>query len=494
MPQNLDALLQDLLKLRVSGGRQHDTDSVLPLLSSKYSIKNHPTSKGLKIPKRRRPEVSRLGAPEWYNKDPPPTPEMPGTAPPSPAPPYTSAHASFIPAEKSGLSSGSPPWLGLVLYSHAPPGSAKPMYHNSAKVAGEVRLMLQKPTSLGQCRRLGTLTLDLDSVLDIAPPSFMTMTACVWNRKMGDPQIAQRHERGNLQGQFPELPADVVIKYPAEERFKYTIGVNVTREGFAISRWPGLITPRPQTMFPFLPTHGDWPFVREVAAGWTLTPFGGRGKFVGERVEVEGVLGIPYPAVYTAGQNLNFTLLLWANNPTALQVLADPGAIEVGFFKSDITALNAIDPKSVSGRSLERLAGGNIRMQSNYERPPSPTGSFEELDDDEPESSAKNVACSHPSFRFISMGRQYLLGVRIKHAKYTQISPKGDGLWAETPVWYVIDRFSQADPSRQVDYAKLPVQGQVIPIPDGVVRRPMVVGEITTRKRPIAWSPRINAF
>jgi hypothetical protein len=66
--------------------------------------------------------------------------------------------------------------------------------------------------------------------------------------------------------------------------------------------------------------------------------------------------------VYTAGQTLEFSLMLWSANPLALEALAQPGAIEVGYFKSDIFALDALNPRRSSrkNRNLERLASGRI--------------------------------------------------------------------------------------------------------------------------------------
>jgi hypothetical protein len=48
--------------------------------------------------------------------------------------------------------------------------------------------------------------------------------------------------------------------------------------------------PRVKTPFPYLPTREDWPFRRETLGGWTLTPFGGRGRLGDELVEVEGIV------------------------------------------------------------------------------------------------------------------------------------------------------------------------------------------------------------
>jgi hypothetical protein len=81
---------------------------------------------------------------------------------------------------------------------------------------------------------------------------------------------------------------------------KYHVGVNVTREGLgSIDEEFGMDVqylpvarplPRVQMPFPYLPTREDWPFAREVVGGWTLTPFGGRGRLGEETVELEGIV------------------------------------------------------------------------------------------------------------------------------------------------------------------------------------------------------------
>ncbi|KAF7323699.1 Bin3-type SAM domain-containing protein [Mycena kentingensis (nom. inval.)] len=570
--QKMDAVLQELLKIRP------ETDSYLPLLSSQASIRNYTATHvvKVKVPKRRRPEVSRLGVPEWH-KDPPPAPQMVGTAHASPAPRYTTAHASVFQEDSSKKS----PWLGLVLYSHAPPNFARPMYHNNAQVAGEVQLHLEKPASLGSIDVW--FLLELDTLLDIAPPPFVCMTVCVWNRKMGDPRVLQDTSPAPFKGkipagtycfpfEFPALPDDVVIRYPAGERIKnktrvplppnfsltsnsrtlagfsgnlrYTVGVNVKREGFgsfdAAFDTPVQYLPlakpaiaKTPNAFPYLPTHADWPFAREVADGWTLTPFGSRGKFRGHRVQVEGVLGVPSPAVYTAGDTIPFSLLLWSDDATTLAALAQPSSIDIVFAKSDLSALSAIDPKDLSSRSVERLMEGRIWLhedgrpegnnvnapaatsnpfEGTAQRPPSPTESFEDFDaeDEQDASLGKNVvrldgevcvpACSHPSFRFISMGREYLICVLIKHPDYVALSPKGtSGVYGETPVWHVLDRFhntTNVNANANANYAELPVKGDAIPLPAGAYHREVVVGHVAgeREKRPPSGAPRIVAF
>ncbi|KAJ7445133.1 hypothetical protein B0H11DRAFT_431639 [Mycena galericulata] len=383
--------------IKSSGGA-----SMRSIADSVFSFYSAMTGSGPRVPKRRRADFSRLGVPEWYAADPPPPPDMPGTVSPSAMPPYTMAHSTIMHATDEGVQ----PWLGLILYSHAPVTALIPMYHNAAAIAGKVRMIIDKPTNLSSIDVW--FVIKSDSVIDILRPPMLTMTATLWNRKQGDPSAGANAVGGApFKGkfpagtfvfpfEFPALPTDTLVKHPDEERHKnkarvplpptyfvaqvagfsgnieYTVGVNVTREGLTaideefdakVQYLPlARALPRVETPFPYLPTREDWPFAREVVGGWTLTPFGGRGRLGEELVELEGILGIQEPAVYTAGQTLAFSLLLWSPSALALQALAQPGAIEVGFYKSDIFALDALHPKNSSrkNRKLERLAGGRV--------------------------------------------------------------------------------------------------------------------------------------
>lgn len=117
--------------------------SLAESISSFYSTL---TGSGPRVPKRRRADFSRLGVPEWYADDPPALQAMPGTADPSETPAFFSIGHSTVmhPTDANKQKS----WLGVVLYSHAPPTSPMAMYHNEDKIAGEVRMILEKPESL----------------------------------------------------------------------------------------------------------------------------------------------------------------------------------------------------------------------------------------------------------------------------------------------------------------------------------------------------------
>ncbi|KAF7350521.1 hypothetical protein MVEN_01357700 [Mycena venus] len=78
------------------------------------------------VPKRRRPNFSRLGVPEWYADDPPLLQAMTGTAPPPELPAFSSAHFAIMHA----MAAVKQPWFGLMLYNHGPANHSMPVYHN----------------------------------------------------------------------------------------------------------------------------------------------------------------------------------------------------------------------------------------------------------------------------------------------------------------------------------------------------------------------------
>ncbi|KAJ7053966.1 hypothetical protein C8F01DRAFT_1165505 [Mycena amicta] len=370
--------------------------SIASLAESMVSFYSMLTGGGTRVPKRRRPDFSRLGVPEWYAEDPPPLAPMPGTAEASPAPEVYPRGIATVIHERNP---GEKPYIGIVLYSHAPPNATMPMYHNAARVQGEVRLDIKSRDNIKSLDIW--LTIAAESVLDIFTPPMCAMTVNLWNREMGDPRtLGSQKDRRRWRGafpkgtfafpfEFPELPTDTLVKHPDDTKrrvttyfiskvtgfsgsVKYVVGVNVERDGFngiddemdMPFQYLPLAKPLPRvpTPFPFIPTREDWPFSREIVGGWMLTPFGGRGRLGEEVVEVEGILGVQDPPVYTANQTIQFSLLLWSKNPLALEALGQPGAIDVGFFKSDMFALNVMTPRTSSrkNRYLERLSTGRM--------------------------------------------------------------------------------------------------------------------------------------
>ncbi|KAJ7173582.1 hypothetical protein C8R46DRAFT_117289 [Mycena filopes] len=121
--------------------------------------------------------------------------------------------------------------------------------------------------------------------------------------------------------------------------------------------------PRVRTPFPFLASREDWPFKRESIGGWVLSPFGGRGRIGTEIVEIEGLLGVQDPALYTAGQVLEFGLVLWSKSAKAMKLLGQPAAVSVGYFKADfLPSSEALRPRAQSRqtRTMQRTAEGRV--------------------------------------------------------------------------------------------------------------------------------------
>ncbi|KAJ7645029.1 hypothetical protein DFH06DRAFT_1425667 [Mycena polygramma] len=534
-------------------------------------------SSGTRVPKRRLPDISKLGVPEWYAENPPPPSPMPGTAAASSAPAFTSGNASVL-----YVPEGEKQWLGLVLYSHARPESKMAVYHNAAKVTGEVRMVLDAPTNLGSIDVW--VVIASDSANDNFKPPITAMKVMVWNRKMGDPRSTTAGG-APFTGKFPAgsfvfpfellaLPQDTLVKNPDDTKkrnqarvplpptyfvskvlgfwgsVKYVAGVNVVREGL------GAINDEFDMEFQYLPLAKSLPRVKTpfpYLPGRT-GPSPARGRLGEQFAEVEGILGIQEPAVYTAGQIVEFSLLLWSANPRALEALGRPGAVEVGFFKADVFAANSLDPITASRRDryTGKLAEGRIwladdgrpaddvhapqtlmlklpvqwtgpkgsplgsgshesyhakgampaRMQEVHaadvgdedatladasteseadskHRAPSPTPSFEDLDVEDPHQTDHFVrldgevrvpTCSHPSFRYHNMGREYYLNLLIRHPQYSHMSPSGVGIVAECPVWYVVDRFAgRSAEVKTPDFGELPVSGTEIALgPDAV--------------------------
>ncbi|KAF7318844.1 hypothetical protein HMN09_00219900 [Mycena chlorophos] len=376
--------------------------SIASLAESMVSFYSMLTGGGSRIPKRRRPDFSRLGVPEWYEGDPPEPPLMPGTAPATPVPPiYTRGISSVIHERVEG----EPPYVGIVMYSHAFKNATMPMYHNGARVQGEVRLNIRKKEPIKSIDVW--LTISMESVLDIYTPAMYAMTMTVWKREMGDPRKLGKHaDPKRWEGSFPkgtfvfpfeflELPSSVVVKHPMDGKrrnqarvpmpptfyvskvvgfsgsIKFLVGVNIVRDGYKNNiddefdmpfQYFPLCKRIPQapTPFPFIPTREDWPFSRETVGGWILTPFGGRGRLGEEIVEVEGILGVQDPPVVTANDTLSYSLLLWSKNALALEALGQPAALEVLFCKSDGFGWDVMTPRTSTrkNRYVEKLAEG----------------------------------------------------------------------------------------------------------------------------------------
>ena len=76
-------------------------------------------------------------------------------------------------------------------------------------------------------------------------------------------------------------------------------------------------------------------------------------------------LGVQAPEVYTAGQKLRYSLLLWSKSIPALEALANPAEadIDVVFAACDIFGKDVLNPRSSTARQnrfTKRLAQGRV--------------------------------------------------------------------------------------------------------------------------------------
>ncbi|KAF8196856.1 hypothetical protein K438DRAFT_2016747 [Mycena galopus ATCC 62051] len=383
------SLLRDVLKKSKDGSsKKRDSASVKSAGARSFASLYSLVIGGERVKKRRKPDFSELGAPVWYHEDPPEPPDMPGTAPTTDMCAYTVAHGTVLPLRIEDRNH----WLSLILFNHASESSSTAMYHNEARVAGEVRLCLEKAKSISS----------VDVWLEVVAPSgqIISLTANVWNRHKGDPRqpgqklvlFKAKFPEGTYIFPFelPPLPRFVPVTHPdndtrktkglvplppgaASGKISYTCGVGVRRDSVGgINEDMDMILqyfplnrplPRPRTQFPFLASREDWPFKRETIGGWVLSPFGGRGRIGTQIVEVEGILGVQDPAVCTAGKVVEFGLLLWSKSADALKLLGQPAAVSVGYYKAAfMPSSEALRPREQSRqtRTMTRIAEGQV--------------------------------------------------------------------------------------------------------------------------------------
>ncbi|KAJ7777312.1 hypothetical protein B0H16DRAFT_953910 [Mycena metata] len=189
------SLLRDILKKPKDGSANNKRDTASlkssgarSLVDSLYSL----AIGGQRVKKRRKPDFSDLGAPEWFHDDPPEPSDMPGTVARKAGEfcAWTTAHATVVPLRLEEEHH----WLSLVLFSHASESSMAAMYHNEARVAGEVRLCLKKTKSISSidvwvCLLFVPIpSFSQPQLAAIAPAGqIISFTANVWNRQKGNP-------------------------------------------------------------------------------------------------------------------------------------------------------------------------------------------------------------------------------------------------------------------------------------------------------------------
>ncbi|CUA69949.1 hypothetical protein RSOLAG22IIIB_08792 [Rhizoctonia solani] len=273
--------------------------------------------------------------------------------------------------------------------------------------------------------------------------------------------------------------------------------------------------------FPLIPTRDDWPLERETIGGWSLTPFGGRGRWNhSEAVEVEGLLGIACPLALVAGSKLRISLLLWGTS--SAWALLSPDAVRLRLVRAHVMGLDALSPSSRAHTSRivfeEERWDGVVWAHGERERVIARKDSGSEVDsgvglpDDHPRlveyttqapdppeededefpgtdevgSTIKLHGSVHvphdavPSFRYKNMAVEYLVQVIVSHRDYNHVSPNGPGIVGEAPVWVVgpaPEQVQGLDSCRERSKKRM-VGRSIVPLPKDVKRMPVVQGSV----------------
>ncbi|KAG9093315.1 hypothetical protein FRC06_011572 [Ceratobasidium sp. 370] len=175
--------------------------------------------------------------------------------------------------------------------------------------------------------------------------------------------VVRQEEKKNVTGRplaRVPLPPSYIVRAPHwMGRIEYEMGLVVKRKGFRPNDYleiPLVYRPRqrlkpslpPPQPFPLIPTREDWPYEREVVGGWSLTPFGGRGRWRGEQiVEIEGLASLSASLINIhLTTHINVTLLLWGTHALALSALSSAGAVRLRLVRAHVMGLDALSPSS----------------------------------------------------------------------------------------------------------------------------------------------------
>ncbi|KAG9105583.1 hypothetical protein FRC07_009166, partial [Ceratobasidium sp. 392] len=285
--------------------------------------------------------------------------------------------------------------VSLLVNHFGEVGEKGVIFYGGTCVTGEVRLAISKPDSIDSIEVW--IALKSACTFSESEPETMSMRASLLSRPESfqpgtyvlpyafepfpNSVVVRQEEKKNVTGRplaRVPLPPSYNVRAPHwMGRIEYEMGLVVKRKGLRPNDYleiPLVYRPRhrskpslpPPQPFPLIPTRDDWPFEREVVGGWSLTPFGGRGRWCGEtKVEVEGLvspllsasipivnqrtekqLGIPHPTVAHAGSKINLTLLLWGTHPASLAALSSPGAVRIRLIRAHVMGLDALSPSS----------------------------------------------------------------------------------------------------------------------------------------------------
>ncbi|KZT53681.1 hypothetical protein CALCODRAFT_40502 [Calocera cornea HHB12733] len=159
-------------------------------------------SKSGRPKKRRRPPVSQLGVPEFYLRDPPPA-RPPEGVDLLPADEYGfdgTAHSKCL-KDRQGRA-----WISIVLWSHAGPRSAVPLYYENETVRGELRVHFDRTEAFNE------LSVWLQGTVyerGAHGPKILSQQACVWPPH-GKPQSLFSRKL-KVKGTHVWLPPDVAV-------------------------------------------------------------------------------------------------------------------------------------------------------------------------------------------------------------------------------------------------------------------------------------------
>ncbi|KAF8755391.1 hypothetical protein RHS01_05288 [Rhizoctonia solani] len=377
--------------------------------------------------------------------------------------------------------------VSLLVHHFGESGERGVIFYGGTFVSGEVRLVASKPDPIESIEVW--IHLKSSCTFSEHEPSVLELRATLY-RKSGEllpgtyvfpftfdpfPEsvVVRQEEKKNVTGRplaRVPLPPSYNVRAPHwMGRIEYEMGLVIKRRGMKPNDYIEL----PLVYRPRHRLKPDWPFESETIGGWSLTPFGGRGRWNGsENAEVEGLLGIPCPIAIVAGSKLRITLLLWGT--ASARLLIQPDAVRMRLIRAHVMGLDALSPSRAHTSRIvfeeERWEGvvwADGERERMLERKDSESGSEHDsgvgLEDQHPRvveyTSEQDVdeeedqfPAMPPSFRYKNMAVEYLVQVIISHRDYNHISPSGPGIVGEAPVWVVgtlPDRDSDASGNRE---------------------------------------------
>ncbi|KAG9083077.1 hypothetical protein FS749_006318, partial [Ceratobasidium sp. UAMH 11750] len=324
---------------------------------------------GSRVAKRRRPPKSELGKPAFASRG----PELGLVDGVELC--EERARVSGV-AHVRSVEEGGQARVSLLVNHFGEVGERGVVFYGGTSVTGEVRLAISKPDAIESIQVW--IALKSSCTFSESEPDTMTMRASLLSRPESfqpgthvlpfafepfpSSVVVRQEEKKNVTGRplaRVPLPPSYNVRAPHwMGRIEYEMGLVVKRKGLRPNDYleiPFVYRPRqrlkpslpPPQPFPLIPTRDDWPYERETIGGWSLTPFGGRGRWRGEqKVEIEGLLGIPHPTVAHAGSKINVTLLLWGTHAPALSALSSTGAVRLRLVRAHVMGLDALSPSS----------------------------------------------------------------------------------------------------------------------------------------------------